>query len=59
MSLNFCHSACSPHCQTPDPLDYENPLSTSKKVDVCQILLKIEAKIALSAGCRTNGLPTL
>jgi hypothetical protein len=61
MSLNFCHSACSPRCQTqPEPLDYEDPPSTSRKVDVRQILLKkIERKIALSAGCRIKSLPTL
>jgi hypothetical protein len=40
-SLNFRHSACSPHCQMqPDPLDSKEPPSTSRKEDVCQILLK-------------------
>jgi hypothetical protein len=60
MSLNFRHSAHSPCCQTPGPLDSEDLPSTCRKVDGCQILLKkIERKIALSAGCRINGLPML
>jgi hypothetical protein len=61
MNPNFYHSARSPYCQTqPKPLESEDPPSTSRNVDVCQILLKkIERKIDLTAGCRINGLPTL
>jgi hypothetical protein len=49
MSLNFHHSAHSPRCKIQhEPLDSEDLPSTSRKVDGCQILLKIERKIALS-----------
>jgi hypothetical protein len=58
MSLNFHHSIHSPRCETQaDPLDSEDLPSISRKVYGCQILLKIERKIALSEGCRMNGLP--
>jgi hypothetical protein len=51
------HHSSSPHCQTqPGLLDSEDLPSTSRKVDRCQILLKIEIKIALSVGCRIKGL---
>jgi hypothetical protein len=43
---NFRHYSCSPRCQTqPDPLDSEDPPSTSRKVDECQILLKKKEKL--------------
>jgi hypothetical protein len=60
MRPNFCYSH-SPNCQTQlGPPDSEDPPSTSRKVDGCQILLKkIERKIAHSAGCRINDLSTL
>jgi hypothetical protein len=51
MSPNFCHSTCSPRCQTqPEPLDSEDPPSTSRKVDVCQILLKNRKKNCYQCG---------
>jgi hypothetical protein len=60
MSPNFRHSARSPHCQTqPEPLEPEDSPSTSRKLDGCQILLKIEREIALSVGCRIISLLTL
>jgi hypothetical protein len=60
MSPNLHHSACSPRCQTQlEPVDSKDLPSTSRKVDGCQILFKIERKIALGAGCRINGLPML
>jgi hypothetical protein len=59
MSQNFCHSRF-PHCQTQsDSQDSKDSPSTSRKPDACQILLKIERKIALNVGCRINGLPML
>jgi hypothetical protein len=59
MSPDFHHSHF-PHCKTqPDALDSEDLPSTSRKLDVCQILLKIERTIALSVGCRINDLATI
>jgi hypothetical protein len=58
-SLNFPRSSF-PHCQTQsDPLESEDLPSASRKLDVCQFFLKMDRKIALSAGCRINGIPTL
>jgi hypothetical protein len=46
VSPNIHHYSRSPHCQTqPDPLDSEDPPSTSRKVDGCQILLKKKEKL--------------
>jgi hypothetical protein len=46
MNPNFHHYSRSPHCQTqPDPLDSEDPPSTSRKVDRCPILLKNRKKL--------------
>jgi hypothetical protein len=56
--INFFHSRF-PHCQTQSqPLESEDAPSTSEKLNACQILLKIERKIALSAGCRINDMMT-
>jgi hypothetical protein len=50
-SSNFLHS-CFPCCQTQfKPMDSEDPSSISRKLDACQILLKIERKNALSTVC--------
>jgi hypothetical protein len=52
MSPNFLYS-CFPHCQTQsEPLESEDPLSTSRNLDVCQILLKNRKK-----DCSQCGLP--
>jgi hypothetical protein len=60
MRPNFRHYSRSPRCQTLlDPLDSDDPPSTSKKVGGCQILLKIKRKIVFNACCRINNLPTL
>jgi hypothetical protein len=61
MSPNFCHYSHSLHFQTQlDPLDSEDPSSTSRKVDGVQILLKkIQRKIALIVGCRINSAACL
>jgi hypothetical protein len=43
-SPNFIHSHFS-HCQTQsEPLDCEDPPSTTRKMDACQILLKNRKK---------------
>jgi hypothetical protein len=48
-SPNFRHSHF-PHCWTQsEPLEFKDPRSTSRKLDACENLLKIERKIGLSA----------